>query len=146
MSNTSLYRHLLTRPLTPEEREFVASCLARSEQLDALSQSLPGQLLASRSRREGREIKLTKSQLGTIRSFERDSAEAEAYLLDAISKVPSIHQVLQQALYGERCDQKGLEVIYGAVQPDEALLAKPLMDLRATAIAEIEEFLSKSKS
>jgi len=145
MSNTIIYQCALARPMTPDERRVVESCLARSEQVDALARSLPEMILANRSRREGREIKLTKSQLRMIGSAERDAAKAEAEFLDGAAKVLSVHLLLCSALECERDAMGEDEVIFKGGHPEVDALGKPLLDLRSANIAELEEFLSRSK-
>jgi hypothetical protein len=145
MSNPVFYRSALARSLSPDERRLVESCLARSEQIEALARSLPGMISANRARREGREVALTKSQLRTIQSFERDQREAEAEIPKLIATLPSLDLLLGTALASERdAMQLDKAVFTGGHLEDEAL-AKPLLELRSANIGEIEDFLSRAK-
>lgn len=144
MSSPIFYRSALARSLTPEERRLVESCLLRSEQIEALALSLPEMILANRTRREGREITLTRSQLRTIRSSERGRREAEAEVPNLVATIPSVHLLLRTALKSERDAMRLDEVVFTGGHPEDEALAKPLLDLRSGNIAEIEDFLSRT--
>jgi hypothetical protein len=60
MNNAIFYRSALARDLTPEGRALCQSLLSRAEQIDALAEALPAQILANKTRREGKPAALTK--------------------------------------------------------------------------------------
>ena len=103
-------------------------------------------ILANRKRREGREVKFTKSQLRTIRSFESDARKAEAELPKLIAVLPSIHLLLKTALESERTAMQLDEAVWKGMHPEDEALTKPLLGMRAANVAEVEGFLSRNKA
>jgi phytoene dehydrogenase-like protein len=145
MSNAVFYRSALARELTPEVRALIQSLFSRAEQIDSRAEELPAQFLANRARREGKPPALTKSAKRTIRSFERDSRKAAEELPALVASVPT-EALLRSALESERTALSLDQAVYtGGHQEDEAL-ARPLLELKAENIAELEAFLSRSKT
>ncbi len=140
MSHPILYRAALARVLSQEERRLVESCLARSEQVDALARTLPDMILENRRRREGPQVTFTKSQLRTIRSFERDSRKAAAELPQILAAIPSVHLLLVTAIEGERTALRMDMAVHAGGHPEDEALARPLLELRAANIADLEAF------
>jgi hypothetical protein len=145
MSNAVFYRSALARELTPEVRALIQSLFSRAEQIDSRAEELPAQFLANRARREGKPPALTKSAKRTIRSFERDSRKAAEELPALVASVPT-EALLRSALESERTALSLDQAVYtGGHQEDEAL-ARPLLELRAENIAELEAFLVGSRT
>ncbi len=146
MSNAVFYRSALARELTPEVRALIQSLFSRAEQIDSRAEELPAQFLANRARREGKPPALTKSAKRTIRSFERDSRKAAEELPALVASVPTEALLLRSALESERTALSLDQAVYtGGHQEDEAL-ARPLLELRAENIAELEAFLVGSRT
>jgi hypothetical protein len=146
MSSPVFYRSALCRSLTPDERRLLESCLARSEQMDAVARSLPELILANRTKREGRKVTFTKTQLRAIRSSERDEKEADAEIPKLVAKFPSVRLLLHTALDCERGAMRLDTALSAGGHPDDEVHAKPLLELRSANIAEIEEFLLSTTS
>jgi hypothetical protein len=145
MSNAVFYRSALARELTPEVRALIQSLFSRAEQIDSRAEELPAQFLANRARREGKPPALTKSAKRTIRSFERDSRKAAEELPALVASVPT-EALLRSALESERTALSLDQAVYiGGHQEDEAL-ARPLLELRAENIPELEAFLVGSRT
>ena len=145
MSNPVFYRSSLARDLTPEGRVLFQSLLARAEQIDALVQALPDQILANRTRREGKSPFLTRSAKKTVRSFARDSRNASKELPALIASLPSEALLVRTALETERTTLSLDQAVYTGGHPEDDALARPVLELRAQNIAELEAFLSESK-
>jgi hypothetical protein len=146
LSDAIFYRSALARPLTPEVQKLFESLLSRAEQIEALAHALPDQILANRSRREARPIKLNKSAQRTIRSFEQDSREAAATIPGLVAGMPSETLLVRSALGTEK-DALDMDcVIYLGTHPEDGMLAKPLLELRKASIAELEAFVAAGRS
>jgi hypothetical protein len=142
MSSTVFYSGVLARDLSPEIRTLTQVLLSRSEQVEALAAELPSQIRANRARREGKPQSLPRSAKGTIRSFDRDARDAAAELPALLAGVRSEFQVVRIALECERSELALQESLYSAAHPEDAALARPLLEKRAENIGELEAFLS----
>jgi hypothetical protein len=145
MSNAIFYRSALTRPLSPPERRLIESLLSRAERIESLAALLPDQIGANRERREGGPVVLSKSEKRTIRSFERDAQKAAAEMPSIVAGIPSVIALLRTALAAEGNALQLDRVVYTGGHPEDESLARPLLELRQANIAELEQFLSKSR-
>jgi hypothetical protein len=142
VSSDVLYRSASAGDLSPEARALMQSLLARAERIDALAEALPAQILANRARREGKPITLTSSAKRAVRSFAQDSRDAAAQLPALLARLRSEIQVIRIALDIERTDLSMDQAVYSAGYPEDRALARPLLEMRAENIAELEAYLS----
>ena len=145
MSNAVFYRSGLARDLTPLGRALLLSLQVRAEQIDALVEAMPAQILANRTRREGKPAALSRSAKRTIKSFAKDSRNASEELATLVAKLPSESQLIRTALEIERTTLSLDQAVYTGGHPEDEALARPLLELRAQNIADLETFLSRSK-
>jgi hypothetical protein len=145
MSNAIFYRSALARDLTREGRALCQSLLSRAEQIDALAEALPAQILANKTRREGKPAALTKPAKKTIKSFANDSRKAAADLPALIASLPTESLLIRTALETERTTLSIDQAVFTTGHPEDQALAHPLLELRAQNIADLEAFLSRSK-
>ncbi len=143
MSNAVFYRSVLARDLTPEGRVLFQALIARAEQIDALVEALPAQFLANRTRREGKPAALSRSAKKTTKSFEEDSHIAAKELPAMIAKLPSESLLIRAALETERTSLSLDQAVYNGGHPEDEALARPLLELRALNIGELEAFLAR---
>ena len=142
MSNTVFYRSALTRELTPRAQALFQSLFSRTEQIDALADALPAQILANRTRREGKPVTLSAAAKRTIRSVTKDSEKFAAELPALIAGIRSEAKLVRTALDFERTAHSLDQTVYTSGHPEDAVLARPMLDMRAENIAELEAFLS----
>lgn len=142
MSTTVFYRSALTRELTPRAHALFQSLFSRIEKIDAFADALPAQILANRSRREGKPITLSAAAKRTIRSFAKDSEQFAAELPALIAGIRGEPKLVRTALDFERTALSLDKTVYSSGHPEDAALARPMLDLRAENIAELEAFLA----
>jgi hypothetical protein len=146
VSNAVFYRSALAREITPEMRALFQSCFSRAEQIDEIGEALPAQFAANRARREGKPSALTKSARRTIRSFAKDSEKAAAELPALVAALPNAALLVRTALESERTALLLDQAVYIGGHGEDEELARPLLELRAKNIAELEAFLSASRN
>ncbi len=137
MSNALFYRSALARDVTPEGRALFQSLLSRAEQIDALAEALPAQILANKTRREGKPAALTKLAKKTIKSFAKDSRKAATELPALVASLPSESLLIRTALESERTTLSLDQAVYTGGHPEDQVLAQPLLELRAQNIADL---------
>jgi hypothetical protein len=142
MSSAIFYRAALDRDLSPEVRRLMQSLLARAERIDALAESRPAELLANRARREGKPVVLGSSAKRTIRSFERDSRRAAPELPALVAGLRSEHDLVSAALGSERRALSMEQAVFSVGHPEDVAISRPLLEMIAENIAELEGFLS----
>jgi hypothetical protein len=142
MSSSTFYRSAMERDLSPEVRRLMLSLLARAERIDALAESLPAKHLANRARREGKPVVLSKSAKRTIRSFEQDSRLAAAELPALVAGLRSELALVRAALGNERTALSMEQALFSVGHPEDVALSRPLLEMIAENIAELEAFLS----
>jgi hypothetical protein len=145
MSNAIFYRSALARDLTPEGRALFQSLLSRTEQIDALAEGLPAQILANKTRRDGKPAALTKPAKKTIKSFAKDSRKAAAELPAMVASLHTESLLIRTALETERTTLSLDQAVSTGGYPEDQAIAQPLLELRAQNIADLEAFLSPLK-
>jgi hypothetical protein len=145
MSDGLFYRLALARDLTPGVKSLFQSLLARAERLDGMQAALPDQILANRSRREARPVTLSKSAQRAIRLSEKDAREAAEEMPALVSGLPET-LLVRSALESERAALSLDQIFATSGHPEDQALARPLVELRAENIAELEAFLAGSRT
>ena len=140
MSNAAFYRCALAGDLSAGVRALFESLLSRAARIDGLARSLPDQIRANRERREGGPVSLSKAERRTIRSFEADAERAAAELPSLVASLRPESLLVRTALESERTALRMDRAVHAGGHPEDEALARPLLELRAANIADLEAF------